>query len=85
MAKRPVHRLETQNYQAEKWDWKCLDWGQRWFVVDGWTVLSGHRTRARARHKAKEPKFPCAFCGGDIGWDAPSGVCSTECLTAAQR
>ena len=26
----------------------------------------------------------CHFCGTDIGWDAPSGVCSSDCLRAAQ-
>jgi hypothetical protein len=25
-------------------------------------------------------KFPCCVCGGEMGWDRPSGVCSTACL-----
>lgn len=30
------------------------------------------------------PQFPCKNCGKDIGMDAPSGACSTDCLNAAQ-
>lgn len=29
-------------------------------------------------------KHPCSVCKADIGWDAPSGVCSTECLNKGQ-
>lgn len=28
--------------------------------------------------------FPCHVCGTEIGWNAPSSVCSTECLNAGQ-
>lgn len=28
--------------------------------------------------------FACKVCGRDIGWDAPSGVCSCECLMEGQ-
>jgi hypothetical protein len=28
--------------------------------------------------------YPCKQCGKDIGWNAPSGVCSEACLRAAQ-
>lgn len=30
------------------------------------------------------PKFPCHVCKKEIGWDAPSGVCSEECLRKGQ-
>jgi hypothetical protein len=28
--------------------------------------------------------YPCQVCGKDIGWDAPSGVCSEACLRKGQ-
>lgn len=28
--------------------------------------------------------YPCKFCRRDIGWNAPSGVCSQTCLMRAQ-
>lgn len=30
------------------------------------------------------PFYTCNGCGGDIGWDAPSGVCSARCLDRVQ-
>jgi hypothetical protein len=30
------------------------------------------------------PVFPCHVCGTEIGWDSPSGVCSTACLRKGQ-
>lgn len=29
--------------------------------------------------------FPCHVCKKDIGWDAPSGCCSTECVKIGQE
>lgn len=29
-------------------------------------------------------KYKCSVCGADLGWDAPSGVCSSECLNRGQ-
>lgn len=30
------------------------------------------------------PAYRCSVCKADIGWDAPSGVCSTECFNIGQ-
>lgn len=29
-------------------------------------------------------QFTCKVCQADLGWDRPSGVCSSECLRKAQ-
>lgn len=31
-----------------------------------------------------QPTFPRKNCGANMGWDRPSGVCSTHCLYEAQ-
>lgn len=30
-------------------------------------------------------QWHCVVCGEDLGWDRPSGVCSTECLKRGQE
>lgn len=37
----------------------------------------------RATKKIKI-RFPCSVCHKDIGWNAPSGVCSETCLREGQ-
>lgn len=52
-------------------------------VVADWLELRGLTEAAQAVRDAK-PKFPCNVCGKDMGWDAPSGVCSQACLERGQ-
>jgi hypothetical protein len=55
--------------------------GKRTIVEDGGELFLTLKIRFKNKPAAK---FPCKHCGGEIGWDAPSGVCSEECLRAAQ-
>jgi hypothetical protein len=47
-------------------------------------LMSYHHTFGSAMLAAERPQFPCKVCGKDIGWDAPSGVCSRDCLDKGQ-
>jgi hypothetical protein len=50
-------------------------------------VTKRERLRLEAAVAAEypdNPKYPCSVCGREIGWDAPSGVCSNECLAKGQ-
>ncbi len=46
-------------------------------AVNAWIQAGGIRDALR--------KYPCLVCGANIGWDVPSGVCSSACLEKGQR
>jgi hypothetical protein len=49
-----------------------------------WYAVTAEAAAADREAAAAAVRFPCAACGQEIGWDAPSGVCSTSCLRHAQ-
>lgn len=47
-------------------------------------VIDANLSRYVQDHPEPAPKYPCSICKKDMGWDAPSGVCSSECLSRGQ-